>query len=167
MNEIPIFSILGWSNTGKTTLIEKMIEEFQSGNINTAAVKKTHKELSLDKKGSDSWNYSRKGACGTALLTDSGSTFFLPDFQWTADNLRAIFSRADLIICEGLKLPGIPIILTGGSASTLDELKVKHTECSVVITDNNDLRQFFKSTGIKAFHSDDVTDICHFLLSGH
>ncbi|MBI9102938.1 MAG: molybdopterin-guanine dinucleotide biosynthesis protein MobB [Spirochaetales bacterium] len=140
MKEIPIFSIIGWSDTGKTTLIGDLIELYAGRGLKTAALKKTHKAVELDHEGSDSKTYRDKGAFGTCLASPEGGVFFLPDFSWSPETLRRVFHGADVIICEGLKLDGYPVIQTCGKAERMDELKGSPTEWSILITDSVKLK---------------------------
>jgi molybdopterin-guanine dinucleotide biosynthesis protein B len=58
---IPIVSFVGNSNTGKTTLIEKVIPELKKLGYRVAVVKHAHHGFEMDQPGKDSGS-PRRGA---------------------------------------------------------------------------------------------------------
>ena len=45
-----IIGIVGWKNTGKTTLIEKLINEFNERNLTVSTIKHSHHNFSVDRR---------------------------------------------------------------------------------------------------------------------
>ncbi|MCP4718023.1 MAG: molybdopterin-guanine dinucleotide biosynthesis protein B, partial [Desulfobacteraceae bacterium] len=66
-----ILSIAGKSNSGKTTLLEKLIFELNSRGYKIGSVKHTHDGFDFDKKGKDSWRHKKAGATATLVVTDT------------------------------------------------------------------------------------------------
>ncbi|MEI8173543.1 MAG: molybdopterin-guanine dinucleotide biosynthesis protein B, partial [Deltaproteobacteria bacterium] len=58
---IPIVSIVGRSNTGKTTLIEKMIPELKRRGYVVATIKHNIHGFDIDHEGKDSWRHKKAG----------------------------------------------------------------------------------------------------------
>ena len=58
----PIISIVGNSNSGKTTLIEKLIPELKKRGYRVGVIKHAHHGFNIDKKGKDSWRHKVEGA---------------------------------------------------------------------------------------------------------
>ena len=58
----PIVSIVGKSESGKTTLLEKLITELKSRGYRVATVKHAPNESSFDEPGKDSWRHVRAGS---------------------------------------------------------------------------------------------------------
>lgn len=52
---IPTISIVGRSDVGKTTLIEKLIPEIKRRGYSVATIKHTAHNFDIDKRGKDSW----------------------------------------------------------------------------------------------------------------
>ena len=50
---MPLFGIAGWSNAGKTTLIEKLTQHFAERGLRVATIKHTHHKFDIDAPGSD------------------------------------------------------------------------------------------------------------------
>ena len=42
-----VIGIIGWKDTGKTTLIEKLIKEFNVRNLKVSTIKHSHHNVSL------------------------------------------------------------------------------------------------------------------------
>ena len=53
-----IIGVVGWKNTGKTTLIEKLINEFNNRSLTVSTIKHSHHNFSVDKHGTDSVSYT-------------------------------------------------------------------------------------------------------------
>ena len=64
---IPIVSIVGRSNTGKTTLIEGIIPELKKQGYRVATIKHNRHGFEVDHEGKDSWRHRRAGAAMTVL----------------------------------------------------------------------------------------------------
>ena len=59
---VPIISFVGLSNSGKTTLIERVIPELVRAGYKVATVKHSGHGFDLDTEGKDSWRHKRAGA---------------------------------------------------------------------------------------------------------
>ena len=61
--------IIGYSNTGKTTLIEKLIPLFAARGLRVAAIKNAHHGFDMDRPGKDSYRYREAGAAQVLIAT--------------------------------------------------------------------------------------------------
>ena len=59
---VPIVSFVGRSNSGKTTLIERLIPELVVAGYRIATIKHAGHGFDLDTEGKDSWRHKRAGA---------------------------------------------------------------------------------------------------------
>ena len=66
---IPIVAVVGKSNSGKTTLIEKLIPELNKRGYRVATVKHHNHLLEIDTPGKDSWRHKQAGAQTTFIST--------------------------------------------------------------------------------------------------
>ena len=48
-----IIGVVGWKDTSKTTLIEKLIKEFSDRNLTVSTIKHSHHNFSVDRQGTD------------------------------------------------------------------------------------------------------------------
>ncbi len=62
-----VLGVVGQSNSGKTTLIIKLIKEAKKRGYPTAVVKHCPHGFEIDKKGKDSWRFNQAGAKGICL----------------------------------------------------------------------------------------------------
>lgn len=102
---IPIVSIVGKSNTGKTTLIEKLIPELVSRGYRVATIKHHLHDFDIDREGKDSWRHRKAGSRATVVATPHKVALIEDveeDFSIEALRDRYIHD-ADLILTEGFK----------------------------------------------------------------
>lgn len=110
---LPIVSIVGRSNSGKTTLLEKLIPELTRRGWRVGTIKHHfHGPVEVDVPGKDSWRHKRAGARVVALSAPE-TLFVVRD---TAGELPleriahpALF-EVDLILTEGFKSGAAPKI---------------------------------------------------------
>lgn len=100
---IPLISIVGKSDSGKTTLLEKLIAELTRRDYKVASVKHDVHNFELDKEGKDSWRHKNAGATTTiisspykvAVISDTDRDLRLSELRE-----RFIFEE-DIILSEG------------------------------------------------------------------
>lgn len=101
-----VIAVCGLKNSGKTTLIERMIRGLRERGYSAAVIKHDGHEFSCDVPGTDSDRFMRAGAAGAAVY--SGTQMFvrkmLPeDSGFSAESLLPYFDDADVVIIEGMK----------------------------------------------------------------
>jgi len=102
---IPIVSIVGKSNTGKTTFIERMIPEFVRRGYRVATIKHGAHGFDIDHEGKDTWRYRKAGA-NTTLISSPQKVAFIEsvDKDHDIEELTEKYIRdVDIIIVEGYK----------------------------------------------------------------
>lgn len=113
--------IIGYSNTGKTTLIEKLIPIFRARGLRVSAIKNAHHGFDMDRPGKDSYRYRVAGA-GQVLIATGERWALLtetPSRHASLEELLAQLSACDLVIIEGFKSEGhIPRIEVRRTTST-------------------------------------------------
>jgi molybdopterin-guanine dinucleotide biosynthesis protein B len=111
---VPILTFVGRSNSGKTTLIERLIPELVRAGYRVATVKHAGHGFDLDTEGKDSWRHKRAGA-STVVVVSKGSLALFSDVsdQVKVEEIRDRFvdQEMDLIIAEGWKSEGYPKIV--------------------------------------------------------
>ena len=71
----PVFGVVGWKNSGKTTLTERLVSEFTARGLTMSMVKHTHHNVDVDRSGTDSYRHRRAGA--QEVMLAGGSRFAL------------------------------------------------------------------------------------------
>tara|TARA_B100001971_G_C18262692_1_gene588491 strand:+ start:176 stop:679 length:504 start_codon:yes stop_codon:yes gene_type:complete len=101
--KVPIISIVGKSNSGKTALIEKLIKELKKRGHRIGIIKHAHHGFDLDKKGKDSWRHKEAGA-DTVVVVSPGMLTMVKDHEdESIDAHKKYFMDMDLVITEGFK----------------------------------------------------------------
>ena len=111
-SKIPVVSIVGKSDTGKTTLIEKIIPELTGRGYRVATVKHDVHGFDIDHEGKDSWRHKQAGSCLT-VLSSPWQVAVVKDVVKDHDiaELRDMYIRdVDIILTEGDKSNGHPKI---------------------------------------------------------
>ena len=102
---IPMVSIVGKSNSGKTTLIEKIIPELTRRGYRVATIKHDLHGFEIDKEGKDSWRHRKAGADAVILSSPKQIALIRAvDRDLTVAELRDRFiDDVDIVITEGFK----------------------------------------------------------------
>jgi len=122
---IPIISIVGRSNTGKTTLIEKLIPELSRRGYRVATIKHAPSGFEIDHEGKDSWRHKRAGAFKTVLVS-STELVVMEAFEreYNVEELIDLYIKnADVVLMEGHKknpYPKIEVLRKDIEPVTLD-----------------------------------------------
>lgn len=108
---IPIVLVSGPSESGKTTLIERLIPALAGRGWPTATIKHHRHRVELDRPGKDTWRHRRAGAKATFLVTDEEVVAFFdrPEPLSPKDLVRLCPAGVRLLLVEGFKgLKGYP-----------------------------------------------------------
>ncbi len=109
---IPIVSIVGKSNSGKTTMIEKLVPELVRRGYRVATIKHDVHGFEVDREGKDSWRHKQAGA-HTVIISSPQKLALIRDMDHDAElaELRDRFvQEVDLILSEGFKRNNQPKI---------------------------------------------------------
>lgn len=101
-----MIGIAGWSNSGKTTLIEKLTAHFSAQGLRIATIKHSHHKFDIDKPGSDTERHRRAGASETAIVSGSRVAVIEEIEARGEPSLEDVAKRlkpADIIFVEGYK----------------------------------------------------------------
>jgi len=134
-NPIPVVSIVGKSDSGKTTLVEGLIRELVARGYRVASVKHHVHEVDVDQPGKDSWRHGKAGAVTTMI---SSPTQFVcvrkVDRERTISELLEAAGDVDILITEGFKRAG-DVRIEVARAARSDELITAPGEAIAVVTD--------------------------------
>lgn len=123
----PVVCIVGKSNTGKTTLIEKLLKEIKKRNYKVATIKHDTHGFEMDKPGKDTWRHAKAGAdCVTISSPNRVAMIKKVQVEWTLDELILLNKDADLIVVEGFKTsnkPKIEVIRSERSSKSICDPK--------------------------------------------
>ena len=106
-----VLAVSGLHNSGKTTLLEKLLPALRSRGLKVGIIKHDCHDFTPDVPGTDSYRLREAGADGVAVY--SGQRYLLTEmFRLTEQDLLALFERHgyDLVLLEGFKDSGWPKI---------------------------------------------------------
>jgi molybdopterin-guanine dinucleotide biosynthesis adapter protein len=106
----PVISIVGKSESGKTTLIERLIPELKRRGYHIGIVKHAHHGFDIDRQGKDSYRHKQAGA-DTVMIASTGRVAMIKDVPGARlHDLVPFFKDMDLLITEGFKRDRAPKI---------------------------------------------------------
>ena len=130
-----VISIVGRSQSGKTTLIEKLIPEFKSRGYTIGTIKHSHHNPDIDRSGKDSSRHKAAGA-DTVIFHSLGKIAMVrDDHAGDMDSLLGYFEDVDLVITEGYKAGKRPKIEIVRAARHSEPLLVDDAHLIAVVTD--------------------------------
>jgi len=100
----PIIGVVGLKKSGKTTLIESIIQELTKRGYRVATAKHVNqKGFSMDTKGKDTWRHSAAGANPVISVSDIETAILIKDGaqRFSLDRLLSFTPETDIIVLEG------------------------------------------------------------------
>ncbi len=118
-----VLGVVGGPNSGKTTLIERLIPELTRLGLSVAAVKSVAR-FDIDTPGKDSWRHGEAGAEAYAVASASKLAFVtrLRAETKLTDLVERYFAGYDLVVCEGYRQEAphvIEVFRVGAGHATL------------------------------------------------
>ena len=102
------YCISGYKNSGKTTLITKLIPELKRAGLKVAVIKHDGHDFESDVPGTDSYRHQKAGAYGTAVFSKN-RVLITKECEGIDEQMIAkAFPEADIILIEGLKHSSYP-----------------------------------------------------------
>jgi molybdopterin-guanine dinucleotide biosynthesis adapter protein len=99
----PVITIVGHSNSGKTTLIEKLIPELKRRGYRVGTIKHTHHGFSMDQKGKDTYRHRDAGADAVLAASPGQIAIVKSIAEFSIDSLLPYFQDMDIVLVEGFK----------------------------------------------------------------
>ncbi|QHT62877.1 molybdopterin-guanine dinucleotide biosynthesis protein B [Paenibacillus lycopersici] len=105
-----VIQIVGYKNSGKTTLIAKLVRRLKQAGLIVGTVKHDAHEFDMDKPGTDTWKHQEAGADMTAISSASRSAI-ISNRPEPLSGLLAHMRHADVVLVEGFKQEHHPKII--------------------------------------------------------
>ena len=131
-----VYSLIAWSDTGKTTYLENLIPALKKRGVRVAVIKHDGHDFDIDHEGTDSDRFTRAGADVSGIFSDSHAAILL-NGHIEAEKLIFLISMsgtADLIITEGCKKGKWPKILLYRESSG-KPMAADPDTCAAVVSD--------------------------------
>lgn len=160
----PLIGIAGWKNSGKTTLVTRLVAEFSGRSLDVATVKHAHHAFQIDDGDTDSARHRQAGASQVAIVSQARWAVVRELRNVPEPTLEDIISRlnpCDLIIVEGYKRAPIPKI-EARRTGALDKRPLIGTDAHVVaIAADHPVAD----VTVPVFDLDDIAAIARFILT--
>lgn len=153
-----IVTIVGKSNAGKTTLLEKLIAHLSQKGYKIGSVKHTHDGFEIDKEGKDSARHKKAGAAASLIVTENKIALVKDDNSSYIEKMRSYLGNMDIILAEGFKKQNLPKIEVFRTESVHD---------TPLCIDDKNLIAFVTDSGYKpdvpVFGLEDITGLAKFI----
>jgi molybdopterin-guanine dinucleotide biosynthesis protein MobB len=154
----PIISIVGKSNSGKTTLIERLIPVLGARGYRIGTIKHSHHDIDLDRPGKDSYRHKSAGA-EAVMVAGPGRVALVKDVvDAQLDELVDYFQDLDLVITEGYKRTTKPKIEICRAVRSSAPLCREDPSLVAMVTDLN-----IEDLAVPAFLPDDIQGLADFI----
>lgn len=158
-----IYGIVGWKDSGKTGLVERLIMEFCALGLRVSTIKHAHHNFEVDKPGKDSWRHRKAGA-GEILISSQRRWVLMCELGDAEEpgigSLLEKLSPADLVLVEGYKREAHRKIECHRQATGQPLLACSDPGVRAVASDVPDDCE----TDRPVFHLDDSAGIARFIL---
>ncbi len=119
----PAIAFVGRHNSGKTTLIEKLIGELTARGVDVGSIKHhSHGDFDIDYEGKDSYRHRAAGATETVIASPQKvARIKTLEHELECSDIVRSMPGHDIIIVEGYRKSGLPTIEIMRKANPADE----------------------------------------------
>ena len=158
-----LFGIIGWKNSGKTGLMERLVGEISSRGFTVSTIKHAHHTFDIDQKGKDSFRHRVAGA-QEVLLSSRNRWALIHELRNKCEpDLNSLVRRlspVDLVLVEGYKHE---------SYLKLEAYRVENKKAPLALTDS-DIIAIASDTvhadlDLPVFNLNRASDIATFILT--
>lgn len=158
---VPVIAFAGYSKTGKTTLIERLIPLLKRRGLKVGVMKHHQGDFEIDKPGKDSYRYTEAGAEVSIIAGSHGLAMVRQtDRELTLEQMVSGYLHGvDLVILEGFnaeKVPRIEVVRKGESGPLRC---AGDPDLLAVVADGP------VDVPLPVFHRDDLEGIASFVVS--
>jgi molybdopterin-guanine dinucleotide biosynthesis adapter protein len=101
-----VIGVAGFKNSGKTTLVEKLVQHLSGLDYKVSTIKHAHHSFDIDHEGRDSFRHRKAGASEVAVISKE-RTAIIHELRGAApptlEQVLAQLQPCDLVIVEGYK----------------------------------------------------------------
>ncbi|MFZ1468496.1 MAG: molybdopterin-guanine dinucleotide biosynthesis protein B [Paracoccaceae bacterium] len=105
-----VYGVIGWKNSGKTGLMERLVAEITRRGFSVSTVKHVHHDVDLDVPGKDTHRHRIAGA-REVVLASAHRYAVMVEHRGPEPDLAAVLARlapVDLVLVEGYKRDAHP-----------------------------------------------------------
>jgi molybdopterin-guanine dinucleotide biosynthesis adapter protein len=158
----PVVSVVGRSDSGKTTFLEKLIPALKVRGLRVAIVKHDSHGFEMDRPGKDTWRLRKAGADAVMISAPNQMALIRShiESESTLDELAALVSnQVDLVLTEGYKSGNKPKIEVSRAVISGGELLCSKEELLAVVADGP------RPVDVPQFGLEDASGVADLLFS--
>ena len=159
-----IFGFAGWSGSGKTVLIEKLVPLLTARGLKVSLIKHAHHEFDVDVPGKDSHRH-RQAGCQEVLIASSRRWALMHELRESPEprlaELIEKISPCDLLLVEGYKRESIPKLEIHRAANEKAPIHVFDSDVVAIASDTR------FASDLPQFDLDDAPAIADFICRFH
>lgn len=107
-----VIQVVGFKNSGKTTLVCKLVEGLIRLGHEVGTVKHDAHRFEMDREGKDTWRHREAGARVVAISSETeGRTCYIEQRYTPLDGILDRMAGLDFVVVEGYKSEGYPKIV--------------------------------------------------------
>ena len=151
----PAVAFVGYQNSGKTTLVEKVISRLTQRGVRVGSVKHHgHKGFEIDQPGKDSWRHAQAGSRHVGLISpDAYAEYARTREEVSVTDMLTRYTDVDAVIVEGYKAAGLPSIVVARSG--IDRMRGRDSfelvnEDTLAIACNDVVARDFRTRALRA-----------------
>jgi len=156
--EPAILSIIGKSDSGKTTLILKLLPELKRKGYNVAVAKHCPCGFDLDVEGKDSWNFTKAGSKGVYLSSRDKVALIRPKEKGfnLRKKLKEYFKDFPIVLLEGYK-----------DEADIDKIQIMREKIGGELLTTTDILAYVSDMKLETnkpiYNPDDISGIVSFI----
>ena len=156
-----VIGVCGFKNSGKTTLVEKLVRHLTGLGYKISTVKHAHHDFDIDHEGRDSFRHRKAGATEVAVVSQNRFAIMheLRGVEPPAlDEILEKLSPCDLVLVEGYK------------RDSHDKIEVRNLDLNHEVLAGNDSTIVAVAangkieTSVPVFSRDDVAALAQFII---
>ena len=155
-HRVPILSVVGFSNSGKSTLLVKLVAALKERGYRVAVIKHSC-GFEVDQPGKDSWGYREVGAGPVVLAGPKQMVLFKSwEEELEPEDIARRLHDVDMVITEGYKWGRHPKIEVFREQIS-SELICKPEDLLAVVSDTR------RDWGVPVFNLEDIARLADFV----
>lgn len=160
-----ILGIVGWKNSGKTTLVVSLVSALAARGFTVSTVKHAHHSFDVDQPGADTHRHRKAGAGEVAIISENRWALMHENAPGEKEpplaDILAKLSPCDIVLVEGYKAEAITKIeVQRAGAKSIEPLFKSQTGVIAVVNP-----QVETPPHLATFDADDIEPLCDFIIA--
>ncbi|HET7627339.1 MAG TPA: molybdopterin-guanine dinucleotide biosynthesis protein B [Bacillales bacterium] len=153
-----VVQVVGYKNSGKTTLVAKLVSRLKQSGFRVGTLKHCSDDFEMDQEGTDTWKHRQAGAEAAAIVSKE-KTAFLENREVPVEQLLGRMSNLDVVVLEGFKQRAYPKVVIARSLTDWEELRKLDNIAAVASTVG------LQADNVPVFSLDDIENIYKTVLN--